>query len=177
MAETRRLAAEYRASTGQTLAVSNELARYDVSKIFSFAEHGLDDGVDFLGNNQFFSDKKIIVKSRVIFDENKSHYRVGKLSTESNWDYVFLVLYSANYEPTSIYFTAKSSLDAADNQLPNYGMAKKNQNDQLSDSETSSGSKASRGAMTIAKFKAIGKLLWTKEGGIEMDNALQDCDL
>ena len=100
MDETRRLAKLFRESTGQTLPVSAELAKYDITQILPVTEP--DEpirGVDFMGRDDY-SGMQIQLKSRVIFDANKSHYRLGKLNTEDGWDAVALLLYNDAYEPT-----------------------------------------------------------------------------
>ena len=90
--ETRRLAAEFRRSTGQALPVSGEIARYDAARLLGLT---LCDqrtgGVDAIGNGQR-EGQRIQIKSRVITTEKKSGARIGQLNPNGEWDTVLLVI-------------------------------------------------------------------------------------
>lgn len=151
MSETRRLAALFRANTGATLPVSAELGRYDAAKLLHLKplkEPGK--GIDFIGTLGPYADKKILVKSRVVFEEGKSGYRIGQLNIDAPWDYITLVLYTAQYQPFEIYGAAKNDIVAALDKIPS--------------------ARQQRGMMSLAKFKIISQLLWTLEFGIEWDD-------
>jgi len=151
MSETRRLAALFRANTGSVLPVSAELGRYDAAKLLHLKP--LKEpmkGVDFLGTLGAYAGKKILVKSRVVFEEGKPGCRIGQLNIDSPWEYISLVLYTAQYQPFEI-----------------YGAAKKDVVDTL---DKMSSSRRQRGMMSLAKFKVISQLLWTPEFGIEWDD-------
>lgn len=154
MAQTRRLAALYRQTTGQTLPISAELSRYDASKILSLSplEGAPMAGVDFVGTGPYHC-KNIQVKSRVIFNEGSSGYRIGQLNLNMAWDIVVLVLYDAVYEPFAIYAASK---------------------EEVLSSLTQSTQKQSRGAMSLAKFKAISQLIWTSQGGLDWGELWQN---
>ncbi len=136
MTQTRRLASQYRESTGQSLPVTVELARFDAITLLGLKEsdpsvcEGLrvEDGV-----------KKLIqIKGRVIYPGGKSRQRVGQLNIKAPWDYTALVIYNPDYLPVAIYEASREVLEPI-----------------IAESE---GNK--RGAMTVAKFKAIGELIW-----------------
>jgi len=143
MDETRRLAAEYRRSTGQTLPVSGELAKNDAIRLLklSVPEQPIS-GIDaVLESEQGVT--KFQVKGRVIFDDSKQGQRVGQLAFDTDWDAILLVLMNGEYETTEIYSLDRAT---AENELQN-----------------SDGSKRSkRGAMSVAKFKIIAELVWSK---------------
>ncbi|MBI5462382.1 MAG: hypothetical protein HY941_09375, partial [Gammaproteobacteria bacterium] len=62
------------------------------------------------------------------------------------WDSVLLVLMDDNYEPFEIYEAEHDDLiDAV--------------------AEAESSKRAKRGLLSVAKFKAIGQLIWTREDG------------
>ncbi|MEE9358705.1 hypothetical protein [Candidatus Vondammii sp. HM_W22] len=63
------------------------------------------------------------------------------------WDAVVLVLMDEEYEPYEIYQAEREEL--------------------LEYIEKSSSSRARRGALSIARFKIIGRLAWTREDGLE----------
>lgn len=145
--ETRRLAAEFKRSTGTMLPVSGEIARYDVSRHLKMKlneEH--DSGYDAIGTGQF-DGLRVQIKSRVIGDSVKSNYRIGQLNTNGNWDIVVLSLMDNEFEPLEMYQASREEIINAI-------------------SKPSSNNKK-RGAISVAKFKIIGELIWTKEDGIE----------
>ncbi len=147
--KTRALAALYRETTGQTLPVSAELSRYDAAKLLGLSPLKPPvAGVDFVGTQGPYRCKKIQVKSRVIFNEQSSGYRIGQLNLSMEWEIVVLVLYNADYEPFAMYGLDKEAIQQALSQSPG---------------------KQSRGAMSLAKFKALGQLIWTQENGLEWD--------
>ena len=146
MAETRRLAAEFRRSTGQTLPVSGEIARYDAARLLGLT---LCDqrtgGVDAIGNKQR-EGQRIQIKSRVITSEKKSGVRVGQLNPNGEWDVVVLVILDEDYEPCEIYEAQRDEVVK-----------------ELSDQS----SRSRRGALSVSKFKIISWLVWTRETGLE----------
>ncbi len=146
MAQTRRLAALYRQTTGQTLPVSAELGRYDAAVLLHLEPlTSVCKGIDFMGSTGPYKDKAIQVKSRVLFDEQNKSSRVGQLNIDSLWDVVVLVLYTADYQPFAIYGAPKKVIVTALNEQS---------------------SRRGRGAMSLAKFKAISQLVWTVERGL-----------
>ncbi len=139
MEQTRLLAADYRHSTGHALPVTAELARFDAIDKLNLqklnGEQGID-AVDSQGNNE-----KFIIKGRVIFKGGKARQKLGKLSLETGWQSLLMVLYDAGYQPTEIYKVNRKAIEEALESTP----ADK------------------RGSMTVAKYKAIGIAVWTKE--------------
>lgn len=151
MSETRRLAALFRVNTGSILPVSAELGRYDAERLLHLERlREPVRGVDFIGTKGSYAGKKILVKSRVVFEEGKSGYRIGQLNIDAPWDYIILVLYTAQYHPFEIYSATKKDVVAA--------------------LEKITSSRKQRGMMSLAKFRIIGQLLWTPEFGIEWDD-------
>ncbi|RMH42038.1 MAG: hypothetical protein D6694_08395 [Gammaproteobacteria bacterium] len=136
MAQTRSLAAEYRAATGQVLPVSSELAIYDACRhlgLRAASEHRA--GVDVVGEQGAYQ-----IKSRVCFDPKKRGYRLGRVNTKGDWTHVLLVVYDARYEPLEIWQAERKVVEEALTQArPN-----------------------PRGSMTIEKFKAIGHCVWRR---------------
>lgn len=145
--EARRLASEYHRTTGKPLAgVSAEIAEYDASRLL-----GLKlctpkvAGYDAIGTGTR-DGKKIQIKGRTIFDEAKKASRIGQLKIEQQWDSVVLVLMDDNHEPYEIYEAQRAELSR-----------------ELAQDEGHSRSK--RGAMSVAKFKHLSQLVWTREEG------------
>ena len=145
--ETRRLAAEFKRSTGTMLPVSGEIARYDVSRHLSMRlNENQDCGYDAIGTGQF-ENLRVQIKSRVVGDSVKSNYRIGQLNTNGNWDIVMLSLMDNEFEPLEMYQASREEI--------------------INATSKSGGKNSKRGAISVAKFKIIGQLVWTKEDGIE----------
>ena len=147
--ETRRLAAEFRRTTGTMLPVSGEIARYEVSHHLNLSptEEPIA-GVDAIAND-VREGQRVQIKSRVIEESIKSGHRVGQFSLDADWDFVVLSLMDAEFEPFEMY--ALSHQDVAEATTGNNGKRSK------------------RGALSVAKFRIIGHLVWTPECGIERD--------
>jgi len=151
IAEARRLAAEYRKATGKSLGgISSEIAEYDAARLLDLELcREKPGGYDAIGRGKR-AGKRIQIKGRAIFDERKPGQRIGQLKTEQVWDSVMLVLMDEQFEPYEIYEAERTDVLAA-----------------LREAEGSKRRK--RGAMSVAKFKAIGRLVWTREEGVLED--------
>lgn len=155
IAQARKLAADYRRATGKPLpGVSGEIADNDAARLLDL-ELTKDEtlGYDAVGRGRR-AGKRIQIKSRTIFDEAKAGHRIGQLRTSQEWDSVLLVLMDDNYEPFEIYEAERDVVLAA-----------------VAESESSN--RAKRGLLSVAKFKAIGHLVWTREEG-EIVDAIWD---
>jgi len=148
IAQARQLAAEYRRTMGKALpGISNEIAEHDAVRLLGLepkASHeGGWDAVDPANG------RRIQIKSRTIFDESKSGQRIGQLKTNQDWDAVVLVLMDEDYEPYEIYEADREDLEAY------LGKA--------------SPGRAKRGAMSVARFKIIGRLRWDSVNGLDSE--------
>ena len=144
--ETRRLAAEFRRTTGTMLPVSAEIARYDVCHhlgLIPAETRGC--GYDATGSGRL-AGVKIQIKSRVIGEQLKSGHRIGQLNMEAHWDLVMLSLMDNEFEPLEIYALSREDITQA---------LKNNHK------------RSRRGAISIARCRIIGELLWTREQGRE----------
>lgn len=155
ISEARRLAADYRRATGKPIpGVSIEIAQNDAARLLDLeltADPRI--GHDAIGRGKR-DGKKVQIKGRVIFDERKSGHRIGELRVDREWDSVVLVLMDEDYEPYEIYEAEREEiLDA------------------LSSDEDSRRTK--RGALSVAKFKVISELVWTREEG-ELEDTVWD---
>lgn len=150
ISQARSLAAEYRKTTGKPLpGVSNEIAEHDACRLLELKlVKDRTDGYDAVGTS-ILEGRRIQIKARAIFDEAKGGHRIGQLKLEKPWDHVVLVLMDDNYDSFEIY---EAQRDVILKHIPN-----------------TSPNRAKRGAMSIAKFKNIGRLLWSKEQGL-LDN-------
>ena len=149
IAETRRIAREYRNATGKPLGgVSGEIAQFDACKELNLepVPVGTEGGYDAVGRGKR-DGKKVQIKARTIFDEGKHGQRIGQLKLEQAWDSVVLVLLDENFEPFEMYEAERAELTEAHHE--------------------NESKRSKRGAMSVAKFKAISQLVWTRERGEE----------
>ena len=148
IAETRRLAAEYRRSTGQVLPVSGEIARHDAARLLNLAlcEPGTA-GVDALGTGRR-AGQRIQIKARVMTQDHKPGARLGQLNLNGDWNTLLLVVLDEDYEASEIYEASRDELAAAIE-------------------EGSASHRAKRGALSVAKFRNLSWLVWTRESGLE----------
>jgi hypothetical protein len=152
MAQTRNLAARYREATGQSLPVTVELARFDAVTLLGLTEiPGAESEAlrEVEGKTE-----RIQIKGRVIFASGKSRQRVGQLNLKAPWDYTVLVIYNSEYQPVAIYQLSRERIEQ----------------------ENASLNSNKRGSMTVAKFKAMGELLWTAEQGPHSNEKLPETE-
>ncbi len=151
IAETRRLAADYKRATGTSLAVSSEIAKHDACDLLQLkpADAETEGGFDAIGEFADWQDWKIQIKGRAIFDESKSGQRIGQLKLDKRWDAVVLVLMNEDFETQEIYMAKR---DEVEQELAELDSKRQN-----------------RGAMTIARFKHLARLVWTPQDGIVRD--------
>jgi hypothetical protein len=148
IAETRRVAAEFRRSTGQTLPVSGEIAKYDAARLLDLnACEQRTDGVDATERVDG-TGLRYQIKARIIADGKKSGARLGQLNPDGAWDRILLVIMDTDYEPCEIHAADRADiLDAL--------------------GDTAGSRRTNRGALSVAKFKIISELVWTRENGLE----------
>ena len=143
--QTRRLAADFRRTTGTMLPVSGEIARHDVSHHLDLdLNNDQTAGYDAIGKNER-EGLRIQIKSRVVGDTVKPGHRIGQLNTDGNWDRVILSLMDDEFEPLEMYEVSRDDVVEAIN--------------------GSSSKRKKRGALSVAKFKIIGELVWARELG------------
>jgi len=139
MEQTRLVAADFHNSTGQALPVTAELARFDAIDKLSLRKLDGDQGIDAVNDAE--EPEKYLIKGRVIFKGGKARQKLGQLSLESGWEYLLMVLYDAEYQPSQIFKVDRKIIEK----------------------ELSDAPKDKRGSMTVAKYKAIGQQVWALE--------------
>ena len=146
--QARKLGANYKRATGKVLpGLSNEIAEYDASRLLDLELcQDKTEGFDALGRGNR-KGKRIQIKGRTIFDENKTGQRIGQIKADKEWDSVVLILMDAEYQPFEIFEVERDII--------------------LDILGKSSTSKKKRGALSVARFRNIGQLVWTRESGLE----------
>ena len=147
IAQARQLAADYRRAMGKPLpGISSEIAEFDAMRLLGLAPPSRPaEEIGYDAIDPARGDKRIQIKARTIFDEDKGGQRVGQLKLGLDWDSVVLVLMDENYEPYEIYEADRADLE-----------------EYAAQSESR---RAKRGALSVARFKIIGRLLWDRVGG------------
>ncbi len=145
--ETRRLAAEFRRTTGTMLPVSGEIARYDVAHELNLELNKEQvAGYDAIGTGSR-EGMKVQIKGRVIGDVLKSSHRIGQFNPDGDWDLLIVSLMDEDFQPQEMYEATRGEIIEALNP---------------------DSSRSKRGAMSVAKFKIISELVWTKETGTDV---------
>jgi hypothetical protein len=155
ISEARRLAAEFRRTTGKPLpGVSGEIAEHDAARLLDLELcDDRSNGYDAIGTGSR-EGRRIQIKARVIFDEEKSGQRIGQLKLEQDWDSVLLVIMDENYEAVEIREAEREEIRDAMQ-------------------EAGGSNRKKRGAMSVARFKIISRLVWTREEGV-IDDEIWD---
>lgn len=140
MQEARKLAASYRLATGKPLGISNEIAVHDVIRLMQLRPAPLGDGgYDAIGTGM--RDGKLIqIKGRTVNPNASSSQRIGQIKQEQEWDSIMLILMNEQYEPMEIYEAERDNI--------------------LEAVEQTSAKRRNRGAMSVNKFKKIGRRVW-----------------
>ncbi len=137
--------------TGQPLPVTAEIANFDAARLLKLEViQPPPGGYDAVGLQPPREGQRFQIKGRAIFDENKGGQRIGQLKLEQSWDAVLLVLLDESYQPFEIYEASRESIEE-------------------SMTEASQSSRNKRGAMSVARFRHIAKLVWCSEEG-EVDD-------
>ena len=140
--EARRLAAEYRRTTGRPLAgISSEICVHDAIRLLGL-EAVSGPGYDAVGRGTR-SGKRIQIKGRTILSEGRGGQRIGQLRLDQEWDLVMLVLMDDELEPFEIHEASREDVVEA-----------------LEENRRSR-----RGAMSVARFRRIGHLVWSRDDG------------
>ena len=161
ISEARQLAAEYRRTTGSPLpGISGEIARYDAMRLLDLtaAENGV--SYDAVGNAQR-EGKRIQIKGRVIQDDNNRGLRIGQVKVEQEWDAIVLVLLDSDYQPFELYEADRDDIIGSENELASRTGPRARSTPGVRSNK--------RGAMTLARFKVIASLVWTREDGLIED--------
>ncbi len=146
IAEARRIAADYRRATGKPLpGISAEIALRDAARLLDLEVCEQPGGYDAIGRGAR-AGRRVQIKGRAIFNEAKGGQRIGQLKIGEEWDSVVLVLMDEDYQPLELWEAERDDL--------------------LEAIETSKESaRARRGALSVARFKNIGRLVWERGSG------------
>jgi len=139
--EAKKLAQEYYALTGRPLGITGEVAEYEAARLLGLTltpvrTEGYD-ATRVVGAGI----EKLQIKGRCLAENPKPGQRLGAIRRNKPWDVAILVLLNQRYEATAIWEADRRAVLAA---LDVPGSKARNE----------------RGALGVAKFKAIGRQTW-----------------
>lgn len=143
LARAKALGADYYAITGRPLGVTGEVAEYEACRLLRLKrapvrEPGYDATRKRNGREQ-----RIQIKGRVLGPSASRGQRIGSIKLNHPWHVVMLVIMDESLNATEIWEAARPALT---NALRAPGSRSRNE----------------RGALGVAKFKSVGRLVWPK---------------
>jgi hypothetical protein len=140
--EAKRLARRYHELTGKPLGVTGEVAEYEAHRILGVdLAAARNAGYDATEHDSAGRLRKLQIKGRCVLPGAKSSQRVGRIDVKKEFDVVLLVLLDDHLDTTAIYEAPRAEVLKA---LTEPGSLARNE----------------RGALSVSKFEAIGKLRW-----------------
>jgi len=141
LAQTKKLAREYRTLTGKPLGIAGEVAEYEAARLLGLTltpprTAGYDAVRD--GDGRRFQ-----IKGRCLLPGCKPGQRLGRIDTKKDFDAVLLVLMDDGFDAREIWEADRAPIIAA---LVAPGSRARNE----------------RGALGVAKFKQIARLVWRR---------------
>lgn len=138
----RQAAIDYYDLTGKPLGITGEFGEYMTAKLLGLeladARSPGYDATDRKG-------RKVQIKARSVPGEKKvTGQRLGSIRLDHEWDCVMFILLNERFEPQAIYEAQRGPLEAA---LTKPGSRARNE----------------RSALSISKFKSLGKLIWSAD--------------
>lgn len=136
------IAQEYYALTGKPLGITGEVAEYEAARILGIkltpARQAGYDAIEVIGGKA----RTLQIKGRCLLKGGSPGQRLGAIQPQKQWDAVLMVLLDSAFNATEIWEADRVPVLAA---LAAPGSKARNE----------------RGALAVAKFKAIGRLRWS----------------
>ena len=141
--KAKRLAQQYRELTGKPLGITGEVAEYEAARILGVKlTPARNTGFDATEQRNG-SIRRLQIKSRCLLPNYKPGQRLGSIDIEKEFDAVLMVLLDENFDATAIYEAERKAVIKAIK-------------------EPGSKSRNERWALGVNKFKAIGKVRWSR---------------
>jgi len=143
LADAKSLAKKYQKLTGRPLGITGEVAEFSAAQILGLElAQARQTGYDAI-RNENGKITKIQIKGRCIVDRSNPGQRLGRIQLNKEWDTVLLVLLDQGLDVFVMYEAGRSEIEKA---LLAPGSKARNE----------------RGALTVSKFKAIGREVWKR---------------
>jgi len=138
--KARVLAAEYYRLTGKPLGITAEIGEFEAARLLKLKlASAREVGYDARGS----AGKRVQIKSRCIpIGKKPRSQKIGGINLNKPWDTVVLVVMDSRFEPLGLYEATRRKIRQ---ELLKPGSKARNE----------------RGQLTISKFKAIGKPIWS----------------
>jgi len=144
--KAKRVAEEYRALTGKPLGITGEVAEYEAAqKLGLELTPARQAGYDALEHRPDGTVRRLQIKGRCMLPGCKPGQRLGRIDRKKDWDALLMVLLDENFDAVEIYEAER--IDVL-RELATPGSVARNE----------------RGALGVSKFKAIGRLRWSRAG-------------
>lgn len=144
LSAAKKLAQRYRTLTGKPLGITGEVAEYEAARILGVtltpARQAGYDAVEDRNGQPW----RLQIKGRCVLEDSKRGQRVGSIDIKKEFDAVLLVLLDGDFEATAIY---EAQRDVVLHALQEPGSRARNE----------------RGALSVSKFKSIGRIRWHRE--------------
>ena len=141
--KAKRLAQRYRQLTGKPLGITGEVAEYEAARILGVKlTPARNTGFDATERKNG-SLRRLQIKSRCLLPNCKPGQRLGSIDIEKEFDAVLMVLLDETFDATAIYEAERAAVIRAIK-------------------EPGSKSRNERWALGVNKFKAIGKVRWSR---------------
>lgn len=138
--EAKVLAKEYRILTGKPLGITGEVAEVSAADLLDLTlESARTPGYDATGSDG----KRYQIKGRCLLADSKPGQRVGGIKLDYGWDAVLLVILDSDFEVIEIIEAQRPEIEAV---LLVPGSKARNE----------------RGALSVRKFRLIGKIVWRR---------------
>lgn len=145
LGEVRLVAVRYRELTGRPLGVTGEIAEYEASRLLGLElAPARSPGYDATRRLRDGTAERVQIKGRCILTGSGGSQQIGAIKRAGEWDAVLLVLLDEQFEATAIYHANRASVEQA---LRAPGSRARNE----------------RSALSVAKFRQIGRPLWPAE--------------
>lgn len=142
LSAAKRLAREYYELTGRPLGVTGEIAEYEAIRLLGLTPSpARQAGFDAIRPLPRGRSDRIQIKGRCVLPGANRGQRLGRIDLSKDFDSVMMVLLNEHFEATAIFEASREAVATA---LLEPGSISRNQ----------------RGALSIAKFKAIGRPVW-----------------
>jgi hypothetical protein len=141
LAEAKTIAQRYYALTCKPLGVTGEVAEYEAARILGLeltpARQAGYDAIEVVAGQP----RTLQIKGRCLPKGKTSGQRLGSIQPNKSWDAVLMVLLDSSFNATAIWEADRAAVLSA---LAIPGSKSRNE----------------RGALTVPKFKSIGRLRW-----------------
>ena len=133
------VARRYREFTGKPLGITGEVGEVLAARLLKLKlAEARQEGYDAVAPDG----RRVQIKSRCILPNAKPGQRLGSIRLDHEWDTVALILMNQNFKPLAIYEADRAVVKR---ELLRPGSKARNE----------------RGALSVSKFKTIGKLQWS----------------